>query len=428
MQILQKSPKVIPISTINLPDVKEYSGNSGVPVYEIQKKGCNVIRLELAFLAGRPFENAKLISTSCAYLMREGTKSLNSEQIAEQIDFYGASMSINASTDTINATITCLPKHFDSILSIFQEILCEPMFPEEELQNFIKRRVENLKMDLVKGDVVAYRQLTEELYGTDHPYGYNSSAELYQAVENHTLKKHFDKFIVAQNCHAFIAGDINPHHRLSLDKMLGSLNQGHKAVAPVLDIIHSNGERHQKIHLEGNLSQSSIKIGRKLFNRKHPDYPILTFMSTLLGGYFSSRLISNIREKKGLTYGIYSMLDTLLFDGAFIISTEVANKNVDLCIKEIYKEFDILRNTKVGEGEMRLVKNYLAGNYLNFFDGPFNSLRAIKSLVLSDIPLTELKSLVNISQSITPEQVLDISHKYLDRNDFWEVIVGTSTN
>jgi predicted Zn-dependent peptidase len=337
-------------------------------------------------------------------------------------------MSINASTDTINATITCLPKHFDSVLSIFKEVLCEPMFPEEELQNFITRRVENLKMDLVKGDIVSYRQLTEELYGINHAYGYNSSAELYKSVKNDDLKKHFSQFIVAQNCYAFIAGDVNIHHRQSLDRMLDSLNKGSKAVAPLLTNLNPNGNRRQKLHIEGNLSQTSIKIGRKLFNRKHPDYPVLTFVSTLLGGYFSSRLISNIREKKGLTYGIYSMLDTLLFDGAFIISTEVANKNVDLCIKEIYKEFDILQNAKVNANEMRLVKNYLAGNYLNFFDGPFNSLRAIKSLVLSDIPLKELKSLVNISQSITPEQVLDISQKYLDRNDFWEVIVGTSTS
>jgi predicted Zn-dependent peptidase len=165
-------------------------------------------------------------------------------------------------------------------------------------------------------------------------------------------------------------------------------------------------------------------MGKKIFGRQHQDYPYLNFVTTLLGGYFGSRLVSNIREAKGLTYGIYSMLDTQLYDGCMIISTDVANKNVELCIKEIHKEIKKLCEVPVSTEELNLVKNYFAGTYLNFFDGPFNSLRAIKSLVLNQIPLSDLKSILDISQSITSDQVLDISQKYLNGNDFWEVVVG----
>ena len=428
MQILEKAPKIRPITAFNLPEVKEYSGLSGIPIYEIEKTGCNVIKLELVFLAGRPYESKKLISTACAYMLREGCKGYSSEQISEQIDFFGASLNIDASPDTISIQMVCLQKHFDSVIDILHEILLFPTFPEKELHSFIQRRIERLKVDLSKSDVVSYRTVTEQIFGIDHPYGYNSTKELYHDIHMQDIKEHYDTFLVAQNCQVFFAGDINESHRSTLQSLLGSIRQGNKPLAPLMTVDPSlNLVKTKRVSISENNSQTSIKLGRRLFNRNHPDYPPLSFVSTLLGGYFSSRLVANIREKKGLTYGIYSMLDTLIYDGALIISTEVANQNVDLCIKEIYKEMDILCRVKVSKEEMTLVKNYLAGNYLNFFDGPFNSLRAIKSLVLSQIPLSELKSLIDVSQSITEEKVLEVSQKYLNRNDFWEVIVGNST-
>ena len=146
--------------------------------------------------------------------------------------------------------------------------------------------------------------------------------------------------------------------------------------------------------------------------------------NTILGGYFGSRLISNIREDKGLTYGIYSMLDTHMADGSLMISTDVDKSNVKQTIAEIKKELDRMCQEKVPEDELSLVRNYVSGMYINFFDGPLNSIKAIKTLALNNIPLDELKSLLDIYRSISAEEILDTAQQYFNRNDFWTVTVG----
>jgi predicted Zn-dependent peptidase len=119
------------------------------------------------------------------------------------------------------------------------------------------------------------------------------------------------------------------------------------------------------------------------------------------------------------------MLDQQLLDGSFIISTEVANENVRACIDEIHHEMKMLQNEHISLEEISLVRNYMMGNYLNLFDGPFNSLKAIKSLVLSDIPLDKLSAHIQASINIGADEVMAMAQKYFNTEDFWEVVVGT---
>ncbi len=426
MQQLRIAPNINPLNHIILPHVEQVVSNSGVPIYRIIKDDCEVVKCELVFLAGRPYESVALAATTTAFMLREGSKKLNSEEIAEQLDFYGATLNIKASLDTITVQVVCLKKYMTAIMDIIRQILLEPVFPESELQLMKDRRVQRLKIELAKNEVVSYRILTESIYGDRHPYGYNSSELLYQAITRQDIIDHYERFIHRNNCFIFLAGDVRGESIISsIETLLDELPTKEKIS---LDrrklLIDSKLER--AIKTTGNPLQASIRIGRKTFNRTHEDYYPFVFLSTVLGGYFSSRLTTNIREEKGLTYGIYSMLDTLLYDGSFMIATDVATDKVGETLSEIYKEMEILQNDLVPDEEMDLVRNYLAGNYINFFDGPFNSIKAIKSLVLSQIPLSDLKSLVDISQSINAHQVLDIAQKYLNRNDFWEVIVGAS--
>ena len=162
-----------------------------------------------------------------------------------------------------------------------------------------------------------------------------------------------------------------------------------------------------------------------MFPRTHPDYLSMTFLNTLMGGFFGSRLVTILREDLGLTYGIFSSIDSFLNDGIFMISTEVANENVQKSLSVIYEQCSRLQNEEVGEEEMSIVRNYTMGLILNLFDGPFNSIRAIKSLALSRIPISEVKSLIYRSQSITPQEIKSLAQNYLNRNDFWEVVVGS---
>lgn len=419
---LNKAPIIRSIDKIILPDVIRSTGANDIQIYEIVKERCNIVKLDLVFLAGRPFEKKKLTSSCCSSLLREGTLNKTSEEISEQLDFYGASLNISSSLDTVNVQFVCLQKYFQRVLSIVEDILINPTFPQAELDILIKRRMERLKIDSIKNDITSYRLLTESIFGENHPYGYNSSAELYQDISRADLITHFEDNICAETCSVFMAGDIEDDIRKELNVFLEKIPSNKSAKQKIITSTPTIEKQIKKI---GSPTQTSIKLGRKLFSRKHEDYHQLMFVSTLLGGYFGSRLVSNIREDKGLTYNIYTLMDTLLHDGSFIIATDVTSDKVDETLKEIYKEMNLLCQEKVKEEELSLVKNYLSGTFINFFDGPFNSIRAIKALVLNKIPITELKSLIDISRAINSEQIIDISQKYLDRNDFCEVVVGS---
>lgn len=422
LDYLSHPPEIHPIRKIITPEVTNYQSEQDVPVYEIRKEGCGIVTIELVFKAGRPLESTKLVSGACAALLREGAGSYSSEVISEELDFMGATLSIQSSMDFITVKGVCLKHQFPKFLDMIGVIIKEPHFKKEEWLMYKKKSIERLKVQLAKTDILSYRAVTEAMYGSDHPYGYNSAPEYYDAVNVDLLRDHHRQHIVADNCHVFIAGDITDNDRKNIDglclKILTGESQDRMYRTPRVD------SAPRQIFLSGGTHQSSIRIARKAFNRKHKDFSALNYVCNLLGGYFGSRLVSELREKKGLTYGIYSSMDSHLHDGDFMISTEVANENLSETLEGIYQEMESLRSDLVSDEEIELVNNYMMGNYLNLFDGPFNSIRAIKSLALLSIPLDELDTLIKSSLSFDASHIRDIANKYLDRNDFWEVIVG----
>lgn len=422
LDYLSKPPEILPIRKIITPEVINYHSEQDIPVYEVRKEGCGITTIEIVYTAGRPLESTKLVSGACAALLREGAGPYTSEVISEELDFMGATLSISSSMDFITVKGVCLKQQLPRFLDIIGVIISEPHFKKEEWLLYKKKSIERLKVQLAKTDILSYRAVTEAIYGADHPYGYNSAPEYYDAVSVDLLREHHRQHLVADNCQIFVAGDITDEDRKMIDGLCLKMQTGEKQdreyTTPRVD------SAPRQIYLPGGTHQSSIRIARKAFNRKHEDFSALNYVCNLLGGYFGSRLVSELREKRGLTYGIYSSMDSHLHDGDFMISTEVANENLSETLEGIYQEMDSLRSDLVSDEEIELVNNYMMGNYLNLFDGPFNSIRAIKSLALLRIPLDELDTLIKSSLSFDAKHIRDIAIKYLDRNDFWEVIVG----
>ena len=202
----QTAPDILPVESIFVPDIGHWFTPKGIPVYEVIKPGSNIVRLQLVFLAGRPYEEKKMVSLCCAHLLQEGAGKLNANQISEKVDYYGASLNTYATLDTINIDLVCLRKHFSKLVKTLVSILTLPHFDSNELSSFISRKIQKLQNDLSKNDVLAYRHLTEAIYGKEHPYGYNSSASHYQKVTPDDLRTHYSNFLQSSNCYIFLAG------------------------------------------------------------------------------------------------------------------------------------------------------------------------------------------------------------------------------
>ena len=416
------APPIKRIEKMLLPKPKKLRLSNGLRVHIIDMGTQDVLKLQLVFRAGRPFEKKKLIAKTTARLLREGTTNFSSAAIAEQIDFYGATLSTPTNLDNSNLVFYTLKKHFETLLPLVTELLTAPTFPADELKAYIDNTKRRLQVDLTKNDVVAYRKITEFIFGKHHPYGYNSDSRAYNNVKRADLVKHFKQHYNARNCELFISGRVTDDVIRLLDQHIGQLPVGRKSRLPKFKLTEAVPEkRHISIP---NSMQTAIRIGKQTIGRKHPDFAGFTVLNTILGGYFGSRLMMNIREEKGYTYNIYSTQDTMLHDACFYVSTEVGNEFTAAAIKEIYKEIDILCNDLVPEAELEMVRNYMLGNMLNMVDGPFHVADVVKTMVLNEIPFDMFDTLIGTVNTISAQEIRDLAQKYFQNQQMWEVTAG----
>jgi zinc protease len=417
----KKMPRIREVKNLVVPPPDLWHLSNGIPVYETNLGTQDILKLELVFFAGRPFERKKLASRSAAAMMREGTRQHTSAELAEVIDYYGGTLSMPISMDMAGVQLYSLTKHFDKLLPLAAEMLSEPLFPQEELDSFIVRNRQRLQVDLSKNDFVAYRKFTELLYGRQHPYGYNSYAETYSAITRDDLVTHFQENYTSGNCQVFLSGRITEPVRRLLDEQLGqAIRKGERRQVAPLAVNHVPKKVHEPIP---DTVQKAVRIGCHLFNRQHPDYNGMYVLNTILGGYFGSRLMTNIREEKGYTYNIYSSHETMLYGGYFYVGTEVGNEFVDKTVQEIHVEMEKLQQDLVDDDELEMVKNYLLGTLLTNLDGPFNIAEVVKTFVSEGVALSAFEELATDIKNITAEEVRELARKYFNKADMWEVIV-----
>ena len=416
------APPIHEVTSLVLPTPSVSRLDNGIPVYETRLGTQDIMKIEVVFQAGRIHEHKRLVSRATSRQLREGTKTYTSAQLAEEIDFFAGTVQTPISLDTGSILMFCMTKHFAQLVPILAEIVQQPTFPQQELTTFAENNIQALAIDLTKNDVIAYRKITELIYGENHAYGYNSTPDDYRALTPDDLKKHHHGFYTADNCQIFLSGKTDETILKLVNQYFGQSKTVSIKNNNLLSILKQTP---QKIKVKtADTIQAAIRIGRPFGNRTNPDFNGFTVLNTILGGFFGSRLMTNIREKKGFTYNIYSSVDMMHHDGYFYISSEVGNVFVKKAVTEIYRELEILQNDLVGNAELKMVQNYLLGNMLNMIDGPFAVSDIVRTMITEGMPLSNFADLIETIKHITPQNLRDLAQKYFNPNDMFEVIVG----
>ncbi len=378
-----------------------------------------VIRLEFVFRAGSWFQTAPGIAFFTTAMMREGTKSYNSKAIAEWLDQYGAFVSVNAELDFITFTIHVPEKHFDDVAPVIREMLFYPTFPAHELDHLKEIQIRQLQVNKQKNNFVAARQFRKKLYD-NVPYGHILEEENITAITRDQLKTHYEKFIHGK-FDIFLSGNFNKDFPHKIVEFVGdNLVDPHRFMArDIKDAAYFEEYIEKKDSL-----QSAIFMGHRTINRRHKKYPAVLLLNEVFGGYFGSRLMQNIREDKGYTYGIYSHLATLKKDAYFFISSEVKKDNRIQVIGEINKEIDRIKSGPVREEELSQAKNYLKGSFLNSFTTAFSAMDKIKNICLYDLPANYYEIIFDEVDKTTPEDLMGLANEILFPTSLSSVIVG----
>ncbi|MEP7265050.1 MAG: pitrilysin family protein [Bacteroidota bacterium] len=391
-------------------------------LYIISAGTQDVCKLELIFDAGSAYHKHPLIASVTNELIDEGTSTRKSAEIADLFDYYGAYLQTECTVDYASITLYSLNKFLEKTVALLVEVLNDPSFPEDELETYIQQERQRLTVNLEKVDYLSRKHFNHALY-KNHIYGYFPDVSNYNDVSSSQLKSFYKTNYTSGLKAVILSGKTNDKDVQKITSRLNELNFEEKTDSGSLYKLEEYIPVTSHFERPGAV-QNAIRIGRRLFNRKHPDYPKLTVLNTILGGYFGSRLMTNIREDKGYTYGIGSGLASLADDGYFYISTEVGADVCEAALKEIYIEVAQLREHVVPEQELALVKNYLYGSFQRSMDGPFAISDRFKTVLLSGLNYDYFRQYLDTLKNITPNEVLAVAEKYLSSSGFTQVTVG----
>lgn len=406
-----------------LPAINEEKLSNGIPFYWLNAGVQDVVEISWVFPAGIWYEEKQATSQAVAGLLKNGTSKRTSQQINEALEFYGASLKIGPGNDHSTVTLHTLTKHVPNLLPIVYEILTDAIFPQTELDIYKQNSLQRLMVSLRHCDFVANQRIDAALFGDTHPYGRFTKKETIEGLTREDLlafyKKHFD----LGGVRIFMAGKFGNDVLKNIDDVFGKIavtvtNHDVKTY----DIIQS-AEKKQHIINDADGVQGAIRIARLFPNRHHEDFAPMVVLNTLFGGYFGSRLMSNIREEKGYTYGIYSGLSSYTHSGEITIQTEVGRDVIEPAIKEIYHEMNVICNELADDEELLLVKNYLLGNLLGDLDGPFSILQRWRTLILNGMTIENFNRNIRIYKSITAQELQALAQKYFDAKDYHEIVV-----
>jgi predicted Zn-dependent peptidase len=409
---------------LELKPYEKFTLDNGVPVYAINAGAEEVMSVEIVFFAGNSFEEKNVVAAATNFLLKNGTSKKKAFQINEHFEYYGSFLNRACYNETSTLTLHCLNKHIAELLPVVEELITDSIFPEEELAIFKQNQKQRLSVSLKKSEFVAGRLIDSYLYGEKHPYGkYTSHAE-YDALNREELISFYNKYYKNGSCVIFTAGKLPPGLFELLNKYFGNLSFGNNFQKPLHQISSTKkpGEKF-RITNDENGVQGSIRIAREFPNRHHPDFLKVMVLNNIFGGYFGSRLMANIREDKGYTYGIHSFLQDHIQQSGWMVSTEVGKDVCEAAIGEVYKEMKRLQDDPVGDDEMQLVRNYMMGSILGDLDGPFHIIARWKNYVLNDLNGDYFYNAINTIRTVSPEELQQLAKKYLNPEDFYELVV-----
>lgn len=420
----KKAPKASDIEHIHFiqPEVNHLKNN--IPVYQITGGTQDVLMVRLMFEAGIWFQPSLLIAYLTNKLLSEGTKSYTADEIAEKFDFYGADLELEVGQDLAYISLYCLSKDVDKLLPMLEEIVKMPVYPEHEFNIFLQNAKQKMSVNLQKVKYIARRNFGELLYGNTHPYGQKVDITEYDRVSRDQLKAFHQQQYISQNCTIILAGNYNADLLPMMNNYFGGSDwQGSNRIVSLSHPLETATSRINYEERSGAL-QSALMIGKVLFNKKHADYPALQVLNTVLGGYFGSRLMSNIREDKGFTYGISSYVVSYHQSGMFYIISEVGSENTSSALDEIYKELRLLKDKLIPKSELELVKNYMLGSLLRSMDGPFSVGERFRAVMEFGLDMSYYDAYVNTIKTITPKQLQSLAHTYFEEDTLLELVVG----
>jgi putative zinc protease len=417
-------PEIQPLKNFHIQTPVRTTLPNGIPLTVINAGEQEVVRMDVLFSGGRWQQSQKLQALFTNRMLREGTTKYTAATIAEKLDYYGSWLELSSSSEYAYITVYSLNKYLAKTLEVVESMIKEPLFPQKELQTILDTNIQQYLVNTSKVDFLAHRSLLKSLYGEQHPCGKIVMEEDYYTITPEVLREFYERHYHSGNCSIFLSGKVTDDIISRVTDIFGIPFGQYQLQMPKSSFPFAAIPEKRIFTEREDAMQSAVKMGCTTITREHPDYPKLRVLMTLFGGYFGSRLMSNIREDKGYTYGISAGVVFYPDSGLLIVSTETDNEYVEPLIQEVYHEIDRLHLDPVSAEELRIVRNYMLGEMCRSYESPFSLSDAWIFIATSGLKDDYFARSLQAVNEITPAEIQDLAQRYLCKETLKEVIAG----
>lgn len=402
---------------------------NGTPVHIMKASELGAIRIDFVFSVGQYQQARNLQANFTCRMLREGCRGYTAAEFAERLDYYGAWLELNTVINRTFVTLYTLKKHFSATVELVHRMLTEPIYNEEQLRIVCDNNKAHFLINLQKGNFLAMRNLRHSIYGDNHPCGVQTRPEDFDTLQVEDIVNFHHHYYGSSTCQIYLSGEVDEEQLSCVESLFGNEKWGASEV--------DNESTIQKIHLPINPNihptpinikldgavQESIHMGCLLMDVNSPDYLSMRVLTTVLGGYFGSRLMKNIREEKGYTYHIGADLMTNTSQVMFIIHCEAQIGKSEEIINEIHREMYRLQTELIPDDELCMVRNYMIGEFCRNYESAFALSDAYIFLEHFGLPVTHLEDTINSIHTTDASRLQQLAQQYLRPENLHCVVV-----
>lgn len=397
---------------------------NGVPLYRLEGTDKGVVRLDILFKGGYAVQSKPLLAMFTNRMLREGTAALSAAEISQKLDYYGAWIDMYSSQNCNHITLYTMSKHLAPLLGVLEDMVKHPLFPQENLDTVRRNNRSYFTVNSQKVDVVSQRYFENSLWGEEHPLGHVVEAADYDAITRDDIQEYYNSYYGSRNCTMFIAGSVDDAMLAAIGNSFGNETWGCERACAESRLAAPCPQAGRRVVTVQGTMQSAVKMGFMAMDSSHPDFNGFRFLCVLLGGYFGSRLMSNIREENGYTYHIAAEMDAYGERNAFMISSETATEYVEPLIREVYKELDRLVAEPPSEAEIELVRNYIMGELCREYEGQSAKSEVFINAWLSGVGFDSVNRYIDEIKNVTPASLHRLASEYFRKDNMIEIVVG----
>jgi predicted Zn-dependent peptidase len=416
------APALHPLAPPSLLPYRQETTGNGLPVIYLHDPRQEMFKIDLVLPHGAYHQPRPLVASTTINLLNAGTRALEAAGIADFFDFHGASVETRAGVHRSGISLLSPRRHAAKMIEMLATMLLDSTFPRRELEIHARNGRQAHEDDMEKTSYLARRAFLRLLHGEGHPYANHFTTADFDRVTVEDARAFHRSRLSAPACRLILSGNVDDDLPRVIERAFSPLPReplapdGEIPLAPATPGVY----RFEK----PGAVQASLRVGKRGVRLEDDDYIPFQLLNMALGGYFGSRLVSNIREDKGYTYGIYSMNVNLALGAYWMISTEVNASQADAALDEIRREIARLQEEPIPDEEMRLVKSYDHGELLRELDGTFAQAEALKHDLDYGTDTSFCTRALERARDCTPETLLSLAREHLRLDEMLSVIVG----